>query len=156
VVLPLAEVKDMVRLAFVQDRAAKAAEKEAKDLLARLNKGETLEAMSTALSRPIVPVPNVTRQAPMPQLQPIVREAFRLAKPANGKPGGGGIAQLPDGRYLLMQLVSVLEPDAAELGPEVATNAARSLSQLRGDQHAREYIKALRKRYQIQVAESRL
>jgi peptidyl-prolyl cis-trans isomerase D len=155
-VLPLAQVKDMVRLAFVQDRAAKQAEKEAKDLLARLNKGETLEALSASLSRPIVPVPNVTRQAPMPQLQPVVREAFRLAKPSNGKAGGAGVAQLPDGRYLLMQLVAVMEPEAAELGPEVATNAARSLSQLRGDQQAREYIKALRKRYQIKVAESRL
>lgn len=155
-VLPLAEVKDMVRLAFVQDRAGKAAEKQAKDLLARMNKGETLDAIAASVSRPIVPAANITRQAPMPQLQPVVQEAFRLAKPTAGKAGGAGIARMPDGRYLLMQLIAIAEPTDAELNPEITGNATRSLSQLRGDLQAREYLKALRKRYQIKVAEDRL
>ena len=63
---------------------------------------------------------------------------------------------MPDGRYLLMQLIAIAEPTDAELNPEITGNATRSLSQLRGDLQAREYLKALRKRYQIKVAEDRL
>ncbi|MBP7370041.1 MAG: SurA N-terminal domain-containing protein, partial [Arenimonas sp.] len=79
--LPLQAVKEQVRLAFIQDRAQKLADKEAKALLDRATKGETLEQLALTLSMPVVPVPNVTRRSPVPQLQPIIDEAFRLAKP---------------------------------------------------------------------------
>ena len=154
--LPFADVKDIVRLAFVQDRASKAAEKQANALLQRFNKGESLQALATELARPIEPALGVGRQAPAAQFQPLVQEAFRLKKPEADKAGGGGIAKLPDGRFILMQLVKVNEPDFSGLDPAVLVNTAKNIGQIRGDQQAREYIKALRKRYQIKIAESRL
>ncbi|GAB2996298.1 peptidylprolyl isomerase [Arenimonas maotaiensis] len=155
-VLPLAEVKDAVRQAFVRDRAMKAAEAQAKALLARLNKGETLAVIAASLSRPVVPALGVGRQPPVPQLAPVVKEAFRLARPVDGKPGGGGIVLTPGGGYLLMQLVAVNRPDTAQLDPALKASAARNLGQLRGDQQALEYVKRLRKDFQIKIAEDRL
>lgn len=155
-VLPLAEVKDAVRQAFVRDRAMKAAEAQAKALLARLNKGESLAAIAASLSRPVVPALGAGRQAPVPQLAPVVKEAFRLARPADGKPGGGGIVLTPNGGYLLMQLVTVNRPDTAQLDPALKAAAARNLGQLRGDQQALEYVKRLRKDFQVKIAEDRL
>jgi peptidyl-prolyl cis-trans isomerase D len=155
-VLPFAQVKDVVRLAFIQDRAAKQAEKEAKALLERLNQGETLEQVAASLARPIIPALGVGRQAPVPQLQPVVQEAFRLARPKNGKPGGSGIAKLPDGAYLLMQLKSVNEPDLSGISALERTEMTRYLGQVRGAQQVAEYIQALRRSFKVVVAEDRL
>lgn len=155
-ILPLEKVKELVRLSFIQDRTQKLAEKEAKIYLSRVNKGETLEQISQALKLPIVPVLNVTRQSPVPQLQPVIQEAFRLARPANGNPGGFGIAKTPDGRYMLMQVVSVNEPDTSLIAPEVRENTLRTIGQIRGDQQATEYVKSLRKTYEIKILEDRL
>lgn len=155
-VLPFEQVRDVVRLAFVQDRAGKQAEKEAKALLDRLNKGETLEQVAASLSRPVIPALAVGRQAPVPQLQPVVQEAFRLARPKNGKPGGAGIAKLPDGAYLLMQLKAVNEPDLSALSPQERKDMTGYLGQVRGAQQVAEYIKALRRSFNVVIAEDRL
>jgi peptidyl-prolyl cis-trans isomerase D len=155
-ILPLEQVKDQVRQAVALDRAGKIAEAEAKAILARLEKGETLQQISDSLSRPIVPVMGITRQTPVPQLQPVVAEAFRLAKPEQGKPGGSGFSVMPDGGYIVMQLDGIVEPDLALVNPEARSAAARNLGQIRGDQQSLEYIKSLRKSMEIDIAEDRL
>jgi peptidyl-prolyl cis-trans isomerase D len=155
-ILPLDQVKDQVRQAVALDRAGKIAESEAKAVLARLEKGETLQQVSESLSRPIVPVMGITRQTPVPQLQPVVAEAFRLAKPEQGKPGGSGISVMPDGGYIVMQLDGIVEPDLALVDPAARSAAADNLGQIRGDQQSLEYIKSLRKSMEIDIAEDRL
>lgn len=155
-ILPFDQVKDQVRQALAFDRAGKTAEAEAKAILARLEKGETLQQLSEALSRPIVPVLGVSRQTPIPQLQPVVEEAFRLARPSQGKAGGSGFAAMPDGGYIVMQLDAVVEPDTTALDPAARLDAALKLGQLRGDQQASEYIKSLRKSMDIDIVEDRL
>jgi peptidyl-prolyl cis-trans isomerase D len=155
-ILPLDQVKDQVRQAVALDRAGKIAESEAKAVLARLEKGETLQQVSESLSRPIVPVMGITRQTPVPQLQPVVAEAFRLAKPVQGKPGGSGLSVMPDGGYIVMQLDGIVEPDLALVDPAARSAAARNLGQIRGDQQSLEYIKSLRKSMEIDIAEDRL
>lgn len=155
-ILPLDQVKDQVRQAVALDRAGKIAEAEAKAVLARLEKGETLQQVSESLSRPIVPVMGISRQTPVPQLQPVVAEAFRLAKPVQGKPGGSGLSVMPDGGYIVMQLDGIVEPDLALVDPAARSEAARNLGQIRGDQQSLEYIKSLRKSMEIDIAEDRL
>ena len=154
--LPLAEVKDAVRVAFVQDRALKLAEKQANELLSRINKGETLDLLAVSLNTAIVPVKAISRKAPVPQLQDTIDVAFRLAKPINGKLGGAGLSKTPDGRFLLMQLDAVIEPDTKAMDPAIRVNAAKTISQIRGDQQSLEYVKSLRKSFVVKVAEDRL
>ena len=154
--LPFEQVKEQVRQALAIERAGKVAEAEAKALVARLEKGETLQQVSESLARPIVPVLGVSRQTPVPQLQPVVAEAFRLAKPSQGKAGGSGYAVMPDGGYIVMQVESIVEPDTALLDPAARSSAALRLGQIRADQQASEYIRSLRKSMQIDIVEERL
>lgn len=155
-ILPFAQVKFAVQAAFIQDRNLKLAEKEANAYLDRINKGESLEQLAATLAQPIIPVKAIARKAPVPQLQETVNVAFRLAKPANGKPGGAGLSKTPDGRFLLMQLDTIIEPDTSALDTAVRTTAVRNIGQMRGDQQALEYVKSLRKSYVVKVAEDRL
>jgi peptidyl-prolyl cis-trans isomerase D len=155
-VLPFQQIKELVSQEFIQDRAQKIADKEAKLFLDRVNKGETLEQLSFTLKLPIVPVPNVTRQSPVPQLLPIIQEAFRLARPTANKQGGFGIAKTPDGRYMLMQVTNVIEPDSNTISPEVRDSTKSTIGQIRGDQQAVEYVSALRKTYEVKIVEERL
>ena len=155
-ILPFDQVKEQVRQALALERAGKIAEAEAKAIVARLDKGESLQQVSEALARPIVPVSGMTRQTPIPQLQPVVAEAFRLARPQQGKAGGSGFAVMPDGGYIVMQVQSVVEPDTAAMDPATRSAAATSLGQVRGDQQASEYIKSLRKSMTIDISEDRL
>ena len=155
-VLPLQQIKELVSQEFIRDRAQKLADKEAKQYLDRVNKGETLEQISFTMKLPIIPVPNVTRQSPVPQLTPIIQEAFRLARPTATTSGGYGIAKTPDGRYMLMQVTNVIEPESSSIAPEVRENTMRTISQIRGDQQALEYVSALRKSYEIKIVEERL
>ncbi len=153
---PFAQVKDAVRVAFIQDRALKLAEKQANVLLDRLTKGETLDQLAFALKTPIVPVKAISRRAPVPQLQDTVNVAFRLAKPTKTSLGGAGLSKTPDGRFLLMQLDAIIEPDIQAMDPSIRANAAKTISQIRGDQQSLEYVKSLRKAFVVKVAEDRL
>ena len=92
----------------------------------------------------------------MPQLQDTINVAFRLAKPINGKLGGAGLSKTPDGRFLLMQLDAVIEPDTKAMDPAIRVNAAKTISQIRGDQQSLEYVKSLRKSFVVKVAKDRL
>lgn len=155
-ILPLAQVREQVRAALIQDRTSKAAEKEAKALLTRLEKGEAMELLAASVGSPLVPVVGIPRKAQVPALQPIHAAAFLLAKPIDGKAGGAGIVKSPSGGYILMQLVAVNEPDVSTLDPAVRANTLRTIGQMRGDQQALEYVKALRKSYTVKIAEDRL
>ena len=155
-ILPYAQVLDQVRIALIQDRTAKAAEKEAKAYLARVKQGESLEQVAASINQTVVPVAGVARKAPVPELQPIVEVAFRLAKPLNGKAGGVDIAKSADGHYMLMQLVTANKPDAGKLDATLRANAVRTIGQIRGEQQSLEYIKGLRKSFVIDVVEERL
>jgi hypothetical protein len=55
-----------------------------------------------------------------------------------------------------MQLNAVNEPDVSTLDPVLRANTQRTIGQMRGDQQALEYVKALRKSYTVKVAEDRL
>ncbi|MBP7982118.1 MAG: hypothetical protein KAY90_03900, partial [Arenimonas sp.] len=98
----------------------------------------------------------IPRKAQVPELQPIHAAAFQLDKPVDGKAGGAGIVKSPGGGYLLMQLAAVNEPDVGTLDPVIRANTQRTIGQMRGDQQALEYVKALRKSYTVKVAEDRL
>lgn len=155
-ILPFAEVKDAVRVAFMQDRALKLAAQQANILLGRMSNGETLDQLAFSLKTPIVPVKAISRKAPVPELQDTVNVAFSLAKPTKTSMGGAGLSKTPDGRFLLMQLDAIIEPDPQTMDPTIRANAAKAISQIRGDQQSTEYVNSLRKAYVVKVAEDRL
>jgi peptidyl-prolyl cis-trans isomerase D len=153
--LPLATVRERVLADLLTDRAAKAAKTRAESVLARANKGENLEAIATELGRPVSNVPGITRQAPNPQLAPLVDAAFRLGRPVAGK-AEFALAKLDAEHYALVGVTAVKEGDLTGLDDATRANLRKQLAAARGAVEARAYIAALRSQYTVKVAEDRL
>ena len=153
--LPLASIHERVLADLVADRAAKAAKARAESVLARASKGENLEAIATELNRPVSNVPNITRQAPNPQLAPLVDAAFRLPRPVAGKQEFA-LAKLAPEHYALVAVTAVKDGELEGLDEATRANLRNQLATARGAVEARAYMQALRKQYKITIAEDRL
>jgi len=153
--LPLAGIRDRVMADAVADRLARASKARAEALLARALKGESLDALATEAGRPVADVPAVTRQAPNPQLAPLIVEAFRLPRPVAGKVQVG-LAKLAPDRYALVTVSAVTDGDLSGLDSATRANLKDQLAKARGALDARAFIEALRKQYTIKIAEDRL
>ena len=153
--LPLASIRDRVMADLLMDRLAKASKSRADSLLARALKGETLDVLALEVGSPVSDVPGVTRQAPNPQLAPLIDEAFRLDRPVAGKTQVG-LAKLAPDRYALITISKVTDGDLSTLDAATRAGLKEQLAKARGAVDARAYVEALRKQYTIKVAEDRL
>ncbi|MBP8098036.1 MAG: hypothetical protein KAY03_01840 [Arenimonas sp.] len=153
--LPLAGIRDRVMADLMADRLAKASKARAEALLARALKGETLDALAFEVGRPVSDVPGVTRQAPNPQLAPLIDEAFRLPRPVAGK-NDVGLARLTPDRHALITVSKVTDGDLSTLDATTRASLKEQLAKARGAVDARSYVEALRKQYTIKIAEDRL
>jgi peptidyl-prolyl cis-trans isomerase D len=153
--LPLTAVHDRVMADLLADREAKAAKARAESILARAQKGENLEAIGTELGRPVSNVPGITRQAPNPQLAPLVDAAFRLPRPQADK-HEFAIAKLSPTQYALVGVTAVKEGDLTGLDDATRASLRKQLAGARGAVEARAYLQGLRKQYTIKIAEERL
>jgi len=153
--MPLASVHARVLGDLVGDRSAKAAKAQADALLARAKRGETLDQIGAAIAQPVTDLPGVSRQAPNPQVAPLIDAAFRLARPDGGKLDVGLAKFTPD-RFALVSVSKVVDGDPK--APDAATRAKlrEQLALMRGAVEADAYMKSLRKEYAIKVAEDRL
>jgi peptidyl-prolyl cis-trans isomerase D len=153
--IPLASVRERVVMDLLADRAAKAAKAHAEAILARARKGEDLQAISAELKRPVSDVPGITRQAPNPQLAPLVDAAFRLQRPANGR-HEFALAKIAPSHYALVSVTAVKDGDLTGLDQPTRERLRQQLAGIRGAVEARAYIDGLRKQYTIKIAEDRL
>jgi peptidyl-prolyl cis-trans isomerase D len=153
--LPIASIRARLVADIQADRIAKATKKAADALLARAQKGESLDALATSIGRTVTDMPGVPRQAPSPQLSPLVDEAFRLPTPAAGKPSVG-LAKVGPDRYVLIAVAKVTDGDLTALDAATRAQLKSQLAQMRGMVEARAFIATLRKQYKVTVAEDRL
>jgi peptidyl-prolyl cis-trans isomerase D len=153
--LPLASVRERVSADLLADRASKAAKAAADALLARAKKGETIDAIAASIAQPVSDVPKVGRQAPNPQLAPLVDTAFRLPRPVGGK-GDVGLAKLGPSQYALVTVTAVADGDTKRADAATRVKLRDQLSLMRGAVEAEAYVKGLRKQFTITVAEDRL
>ncbi|HEY0504594.1 MAG TPA: peptidyl-prolyl cis-trans isomerase [Lysobacter sp.] len=152
---PLAQVRDQVIAAVRADRAAKAAHKDAEALVARLNQGETLEAI--AASRQLPPpqvLPGVPRGAPIPDAA-VSEAVFAVPAPAAGKVSAGQAA-LKDGSTLLFVVSKVAPGDVATMPPQQREGLQQQIAQVGGGDDVRALVDALRKRVRVTVVEQNL
>lgn len=153
-VLPLEKVRDRVIAAIHVDRANQAAEKAADALLARLTKGETLQALAEAEHLQVAPLPGLPRGAPVPTAA-ANRAIFSAPAPKEGASSFGKV-KLSEGHYALFALTKVSPGDLAKLPAEQQSGLRDQLGQMEGDAAARAYISAMRKRLKIAIQESQL
>ncbi|RDZ27907.1 peptidylprolyl isomerase [Lysobacter silvisoli] len=151
----LAEVREQVIAAVRADRSAKAAEKDAEALLARVRGGETLEAVAASKQLPAPnAIPNLPRGAPIPD--PSVSEAvFAVQPPAAGKVSPGK-AVLPDGRAVLFAVSKVTPGDLSTVPPPQREQMMQQLAQFSGADDLKALVAAQRKRMKVTVIDQNL
>jgi peptidyl-prolyl cis-trans isomerase D len=151
---PLAQVREQVIAAIRADRARKAAQKQAEALLARLRAGESLEQVVAGRGLAPVAMTGVRRGVPSPDPQ-TNGAIFAAAVPAAGKTTPGSAPQA-DGSVVLFAVGKVTPGDPAEATPLERLGLQQQIAQMGGDVEARAHVAALRRQWQIQVAEDRL
>jgi peptidyl-prolyl cis-trans isomerase D len=150
----LAQVKDRVVAEIRGDRMRKAAQAEADAMIAKLRGGETLAALATAKKLAAQDVPNVPRQAPVPDMA-ATEAYFEVAAPAAGK-ASPGKAMLGDGRMVVFAVTKVTPGNPKEANEQERTTLQQQLAQLAGNEDAEGLLTALRKRMKITVSEASL
>ena len=153
--LPLAQVHDRVLADVLADRRAKAAKAAADALLARVGKGESLDALATATGGAVQTAAAVSRDGVTPSAD-LIATAFRLPRPVLGKPQQMGLARLAADHYALVEVTQVVDGDLKSLDPANRTMLRQRFAELRGALEARAYIDALRREFPVKVAEDRL
>ncbi len=151
---PLVQAKDSVIAAVRAHRAMEASKKAADALLAKLNAGQTLQALATAEQLQLAPIPGLPRTAPMPTAA-ANRAVFTAPAPVGDKPSYGKVA-LEDGRYAVFAVTKVTPGNVAEVPEQQQTMLKQQLSQIDGAAAAKAYVDGMRKRYKVQVQESQL
>jgi peptidyl-prolyl cis-trans isomerase D len=152
---PLAQVRDQVVAAIRADRAAKAQAAQAEAMVASLKNGEALADLAAArgLVAPSVATA-LPRGAGIPA--PAAGEAyFSTPAPAAGKVSPGSV-KLPDGRFVVFTIDKVVPGNPDEITEQERTLLRQQLAQARGLDDARAYVQALRRRFDVEVAEERL
>jgi peptidyl-prolyl cis-trans isomerase D len=151
---PIAQVRDAVIAAIRADRAAKAAEKAADAILARIAKGETLPAIAAAEKLQTGELPGIPRGAPMPSPE-INAAIFATQKPAAGKVSAGK-ARMEDGNYVVFVVNKVTEGDLTKITPEQRMQLQQQVAQMGAAGDVASYVGALRKQYKITRREDKL
>ena len=154
--LPMASIRDRIINDINSDRIAQATKRAAEQLLARAKKGETLDAIATTIGRTVADLPGLQRQAPNPQLQVAVDDAFRQPRPVAGKARPVSLVSVGPNQFLLSEIVTVKDGDLTTLDAKTRADLKKQFAQMRGSVDARAFVQALRKQYKITVAEDRL
>ena len=151
---PLAQVRDAVIAAIRTDRNAKAAEAAADAILARIAKGETLQAIATADKLQVGELPGVPRGAPVPSPE-INAAVFAVQKPAAGKVSTGK-AKMETGGYAVFVVSKVNEGDLSRIKPEERMGLQQQVMQMDGGTAVEAFVAALRKQFKITRREDQL
>ncbi|MEI7038133.1 SurA N-terminal domain-containing protein [Fulvimonas yonginensis] len=153
-VRPLAEVKDTIRKDILDERVAAAAKQRADGLLARLRKGESMDAVAASVGVAVQSQKEALRvQEGLPEQ--VRDEAFLLPHPQDGKPQFAAVA-LPDGAYALLAVDKVQDGDLSKVTPEQRKVLRQSMIAAYGNVATEGFIDALKARTEIKVAKDRM
>jgi peptidyl-prolyl cis-trans isomerase D len=151
---PLAEVREQVVAAILADRARKAAQAAAQEMVAAVEGGQALDAVAQARGLAAVEMPGLPRGAPIPD--PAVAAAMFAAPAPEQGAVSAGKAELADGGVAVFVVRSVTPGDVAEAAPEEREQLRAQLVQVVGFGDGEAYVSALRERMRVTVAEDRL
>lgn len=153
--LPLAQVRDKVLADVQADQRAKAAKTAADALLARAGKGESMDALASAIGGSVQTAMGVTRDSTA-LAHPLIDAAFRLPHPAPGKPSRPGLAKLASDHFALVSVTQVQDGDPKALDPATIAALRQRIGQSHGVVETRAYIDALRREFPVKIADERL
>ncbi|MHC1480435.1 SurA N-terminal domain-containing protein [Frateuria aurantia] len=155
---PLAEVRAAVDKAVLNQRAEAAAQTAAAGLLARLQKGEDIQAVASSVGGSVQTVKNVMRESPENPagLPPaVVSKAFLLPHPSAGKPVFASV-DLGDGSAAVLALDQVQGADPSKVSEAQKKALGTQMAQAYGNLEVMEYVDDLRRHTKVQIFEDRL
>lgn len=151
---PLETVRDDIRKKLIAQDVAKAARERADTLYARLQKGETLDAVAADAKVKPQEEKGIGRNAANLD-RAIVDAVFNLERPQAGKPTVGR-AGLADDAFALIALDTVTDGDPSKLDAKTKEAARNTLRQGMGVEATRGFVDSLKKAADIKIAEDRL
>jgi peptidyl-prolyl cis-trans isomerase D len=151
---PLDQVRDDIKKKLVDQQIAKAAHERADTLFARIGQGESLDKIAGELKLKVEDQKDIGRNASNVDRK-LVDDAFKLDRPAEGKPTVGE-SSLSNGDFALIELTAVKDGDPSKIDAKTKEAARNTLRQGMGGLAVRGYVDSLRKSAKIEVAEDRL
>ncbi|KQH74122.1 peptidylprolyl isomerase [Xylella fastidiosa subsp. sandyi] len=152
--LPLDKVREQVVAAVRADRADKDGASAADALVARLQKGDTLQEVAKAEKLQITPLTGLQRTAQVPAFA-ATRAIFSALSPVAGKPTVGKV-RLDDGRYAVFTVTRVIPGDLTKLPEEQKAMLRQQLDQIEGTLAVHAYVDMMRKRFKVTIHKSQL
>ncbi|WP_449428326.1 SurA N-terminal domain-containing protein [Rhodanobacter umsongensis] len=146
---PLAEVRADVQKKILDERIADAEKKLSGEALARLDKGEAMPAVATAMGAELKSVKEATRQSTdVPA--PLLTQAFLLPHPAADKSQFAAV-DMKDGSYALLAVDKVQDGDLSKVPPEQRDSLRQQMTQAYGGEATRELLELLRANAKIKI-----
>jgi peptidyl-prolyl cis-trans isomerase D len=151
---PLADVRDQVRQKILDERTAAEEQKRADALLARVQKGEDMQAVAASAGATVQTVPEAIRmqQGVAPE---VLEQAFLLPHPAAGKAQFARVA-LHDGSYALVGVDKIQDGDLSKISAEQRSTLRQQMGQAYGILATQAYIDALKAKTEIKIAADRM
>jgi peptidyl-prolyl cis-trans isomerase D len=151
---PLADVRDQVRQKILDERTAAEEQKRADALLARLEKGEDMQAVAASAGATVQVSADAIRmqQGVAPE---VLGQAFLLPHPAAGKAQFARVA-LHDGSYALVGVDKVQDGDLSKIPAEQRNALREQMGQAYGILATQAYIDALKAKTEIKIAADRM
>jgi peptidyl-prolyl cis-trans isomerase D len=153
-VKPLAEVRDQIRQAVVQQRVEASARKIADAAFAKLQGGEKLEALAQAAGQTAQQKTGVMRNAT--DLDPdLLKAVFEMAHPAKGA-DTRALVPMDKGRYALVVLSAVKPGDSSKVPAEAQGFLREQMARAYGAADIEAFLDVLRSKAKIETAPQRL
>ncbi len=151
---PLDEVRAAIRDRIIAARVSKQAQARADELFARLENGESLDAIATEAKSEVKAEKGIGRNA-LTVDAAVVSAVFDMARPQEGKPNTKLVA-LPNDEYALVHLDAVADADPTALDATTREAARTGLSEAASTAAVLEFVAALRANMKIKIVEDRM
>jgi peptidyl-prolyl cis-trans isomerase D len=151
---PIDEVRSEIRDSIIAGRIGKQAKARADELYARIEKGESLDAIAAEANSEVKSEKGVGRNA-LNVDQAIVAATFEMARPQSEKPSTKLVPLMND-EFALVRLDAVTDADPSTLDATTRDAARTSLRESASTEAVIEFVKALRSSLKINIREDRM
>lgn len=152
--LSFADVRDQLLADWRREQRQQLADQRADELLARFEKGESLEALATELGVELKTETGVGRGAVSLDRE-VISKAFSLARPSEGKPSYAKV-ELPAERRALVEVLKVNDGDPSAVPPMERQATSQQMAQSMAAIEMRDMIEHAKQNVEIRRALDRL
>ena len=148
---PFKDVSTEVKKSILDERVATAAKKQADEALARLVKGESMEAVANSLAGKVVSVSEAVRGRSVQVPALLLKQAFLLPHPTSAGKSQFAAVDMHDGTYALLAVDKVQGGDLSKVPADQRDALRQQMSQAYGSEASRELLEWLKSKTEIKI-----